>query len=218
MLYEKYRPLNYNDMIGQDRAVKVAKRLTTSPGYDRGAFWIEGSGANNSGIGKTSLANCIALSLADDFFVTRVSGREINATYVDHIRNGAGLLTWGEKRFRIWIIDEAHAITKSGVDAMLPFLEQLPVHTVIIFTTTRVVDKDLFGDDCGAFSSRTIRIKLTNQGLCECFAKRAKFIAELEELADRNKPISAYKRLVQDCKNNFRSVLQQIESGCMLTD
>ena len=101
------------------------------------------------------------------------------------------------------VIDEAHAITQGAVDLLLPFLEALPKHFVVIFTTTRAVDQGLFGDDCGPFASRTIRVKLTNQGLGKAFAQRAKAIAQREDLD--GKPIEAYERMVRDCKNNMRA-------------
>ena len=55
-LFEKYRPRMWSELVGQDRAVKLARRIIERPGFDRGAFWIEGAGQHNSGIGKTSLA------------------------------------------------------------------------------------------------------------------------------------------------------------------
>ncbi len=108
-------------------------------------------------------------------------------------------------------------MTQGAVDALLTFLEALPCHCVVIFTTTRSVDADLFGDhDSGPFSSRCHRITLTNQGLARAFAERAKRIAEAEGLDGR--PVEAYVKLVKSCNNNMRSVLQRIEAGDMLDE
>jgi DNA polymerase III gamma/tau subunit len=74
MLYQKYRPVKFDDIVGQEKAVKVARRIIERPGFDRGAFWIEASGANNSGVGKSSLANVIAHVRANDFFITEIDG------------------------------------------------------------------------------------------------------------------------------------------------
>ena len=213
-LFEKYRPRMWSELVGQDRAVKLARRIIERPGFDRGAFWIEGAGQHNSGISKTSMAWVIASTLADDFFIESVSGSDLGRTRLTDIERSAGLTTWSaDKRFRVLIVDEAHAIPPASVDRLLAFLEALPPHFVVIFTTTRAVNEDLFGDDSGPFASRCVKIRLTNQGLAEAFARRAKDIAEAEGLDGR--PIEAYVRLVRECRNNLRAVLQRVEAGEM---
>ena len=215
MLHEKYRPRVWGDLVGQDRAVKTARQLIERPGFQCGAFWIECAGENCSGTGKTSLAWLIARALADDFFIRPISGSDLTRSALRDIERSAYLTTWSDhKPFRVLIVDEAHALPASCVDALLKFLEALPTHFVVIFTTTRKVDQGLFGDDCGPFASRCYQIRLTNQGLAEAFAKRAKWIAKAEGLD--GKPMAAYVRLVQTSKNNLRAVIQRIESGAML--
>ena len=216
MLYETYRPKEWADLVGQDKAVKVARRIIGRPAFDRGAFWIECAGENNSGVGKTTLALLIARQLADEFFIEQISGAKVDRAAVKRIEQSAYLCTWGEKPFRVLIIDEAHAISQGAVDLLLPFLEALPRHCVVIFTTTRKVDEGLFGTDDGPFASRCHKVRLTNQGLAQAFAERARMIADREGLNGR--PIEDYVKLVRDCKNNFRRVLQRVEAGEMLGD
>lgn len=218
MLYQQYRPTTWDEFVGQSKAVKTVRRIIERPGFDRGVFWIEAAGANNSGVGKTSLAWLIAWALADDFFITELDGAKCSKASVADMERTAHLLTWStDKPFRAWIVNEAHAMTQGAVDALLTFLESLPAHTVIIFTTTRCVDEDLFGDhDSGPFASRCHRITLTNQGLARAFAERAKPVAESLGLDGR--PIGEYVKLFQRCKNNFRAGWQRIEAGEMVTD
>lgn len=216
-LYQKHRPTTWADYVGQDKAVSMIRRILDRPGFDRGAFWIEAAGANNSGVGKTSLAWLIARELAADFFVTEIDGARVTKSYVEEMAQAAALRTWSsDKPYRVWILNEAHAITTGAVDLFLTWLENLPAHTVVIFTTTRRVDAALFGDhDSGPFASRCFKVTLTNQGLAKPFAERAKAIAETEGLDGQ--PLPAYVKLVQGCKNNMRAVLQQIEAGAMVT-
>ncbi len=218
MLYAKYRPATWDDFVGQDKAAKRVRRIIERKDFDRGVFWIEAAGTNNSGVGKTSLAWIIARQLADDFFITELDGGRCDKRAVEDMELASRLSVWNaDKPFRVWVINEAHAMTQGAVDGLLTFLEALPCHCVVIFTTTRRVDADLFGDhDSGPFSSRCHRITLTNQGLAQAFAERAKRIAEAEGLDGQ--PVEAYVKLVKSCNNNMRSVLQRIEAGDMLDE
>ncbi len=212
MLHEKYRPREWADLVGQDKAVAIARRIIERPGFDRGAFFIDCAGSNNSGTGKSSLAWVIAGTLADPFFITEIPGAKLDKAAVAEIERSAHLCSWSaDKPFRVWIVNEAHAVTQGAVDLLLTFLEALPRHCVVIFTTTRQPDEELFGTDNGPLYSRCHCIRLTNQGIAEPFARRIKAIAEAEGLDGQ--PIEKYVALIRQCKNNMRRAIQLIEAG-----
>jgi replication-associated recombination protein RarA len=214
-LTEKYRPRSWDDLVGQDKAKGIARRLIERAGFDRGAFWIDCAGENNSGIGKSSLAWLLARTLADDWMIRDVSGSELTMTALKDFEVSAHLCAPSlVKPFRVLLVDEAHAIPAATVDRLLKFLECLPRHCAVIFTTTRKVDEGLFGDDAGPFASRCTRLRLTNQGVSEAFAARAQWIARQEDLDGA--PIEKYVKLVRECKNNMRAVVQRIEAGEMI--
>ena len=214
-LYTKYRPESWIDLVGQDKAVSVARRIIERKGFDRGAFFIDCAGSNNSGTGKSSLAWVIANTLADPFFITEIPGAKLDKLTVSDIEKSAQLCSWSsDKPFRVWIVNEAHAITQGAVDLLLTFLEALPAHCVVILTTTRQPDEDLFGTDNGPLYSRCHCLRLTNQGLAEPFAKRVKAIAEAEKLDGQ--PIEKYIALMRSCKNNMRRAIQLVEAGEMM--
>jgi len=216
MLYEKYRPRTWSEVVGQDAAVRTVRALIEAPDFDGDVFWIDAA-AGASGVGKTTIARLIGEQLADPFFVTLLPGDRCNQAAVREIERSAWTRSWSaDKPFKVWIIDEAAKLTEGAVDAFLTFLENMPPNIVIIFTTIGAIDAGLFGDDSGAFGSRCKRIKLTNQGLAKAQAKRVKEIAQLE--GKDGQPPERYERLAKDCNNNMRAQLQKVQAGAMLAE
>lgn len=207
-LSDKYRPQTWGEFLGQEKAVVKVRRITERPGFDGDAFWIVGP----SGCGKTSMAWIIARQFADPLDIIELDGE---ACAIDAVRKAADAMQYTtlSGRFRVWIVNEAQAMTPKAVQAWLTILDPLPRRTIVIFTTTED-SADLFGQFEGPFRSRCKAIPFTNQGLAQVFAEKARSIAITEGLD--GKPEAAYVRLVQKCKNNLRAVLNEIESGDML--
>lgn len=110
-----------------------------------------------------------------------------------------------DKCGRVWIVNEAHLLTPRVVGEFLTLLEALPAHVAIVFTT-KVEGDSLFSDeqiDSHPFKSRCQCIGLAQRGIAEPFAERCRAIALAEGLD--GKPVSAYVRLLQDCRNNMRA-------------
>lgn len=205
MLYEKYRPQNFQEFIGNDKAKAVVQALCNeSLATDAGlVLWIDGA----SGTGKTTLANLAAKALN----VNQLDRFEFAGDRFDHeqAKRMDELFNYGtfSGGFRAFIINEAHAITPKAVQALLIMLEKVPKRTLVAFTTT---EKSMFGAFDGPLLSRCIRIGLTNQGLAKPFAQRALEIAESEGKGGINEAKAL--RIVQDEKNNFRAVLARIQA------
>jgi DNA polymerase III delta prime subunit len=207
-LHEQYRPRTWADFIGQDKAVHSVRRIIERPDFNGDAFWVVGP----SGTGKTTLAWIVARQFAKcEIDITELDGE---ACTVDAVREASRMMRYSAMGggFRVWIVNEAQAMTAKAVQAWLTALDPVPPRVCVIFTTT-ADSADLFGEYEGPFRSRCKPVQFTNQGLAPLFAKRAREIALAENLD--GKPESAYLKLVQRCHNNMRAVLQAIEMGEM---
>ena len=210
VLHEKYRPRSLDELLGQPKAVRVVQALE-SRGYGGRAYWISGP----SGAGKTSLALILACYVADGPWIVELDASELTPARLREIEQSMFLYGCG-KGGRAYIVNEAHGLRRDTIRQLLVLLERLPAHVAWIFTTTMDGQDSLFEDqiDAHPLLSRCVVIPLTNQGLASIFAERAKAIADAEGLD--GKPLPAYVRLVRQCHNNMRAVLQRVEAGEMM--
>jgi DNA polymerase III gamma/tau subunit len=212
-LYERVRPATLDDVLGQAKAVAIARRMIAA-GVGGRAIWISGP----SGAGKTTLARIIARSIADDAAIDEYDCAD--QLGVAELRDiDARIRYYGMGRGgRAIIVNESHGLRSVSIRFLLGLLERIPPHVVFIFTTTKAGQESLFGDeiDAGPLLSRCSAITLTNQGLADALAPRLRDIAQREQLDGA--PVDAYKKLMQRCKNNIRAALCAIDAGEMLAE
>ena len=207
-LHERQRPREFDDVIGQDKAIERI-RTVGDPGGQ--TFWISGS----SGTGKTTLARIIAAQVADSFYTVEYdSADQFKQAELDSMTEFMELYSLG-RGGRAWIINEAHGLRSPIVRQLLGVIERLPEHVVLIFTTTRDGQAKLFEDDidAGPLLSRCIKVPLTNQGLAKAMAPKLRAGAEAVGL--NGKTEAEYVKLMQRCHNNVREAWSEIQSGAM---
>ncbi len=215
-LCEQYRPKTWDDFIGQDKLIKRMRFVLDRPGFGDGSgevFWISGA----SGTGKTTLAQLISRQLGVDpgasWNYTELDGDKCHADMVRQLDRRTHASSMFDE-WQVFIINEAHAMSKQAINAWLTLLERLPARWVVIFTTTENPDAELFGNFTEPLLSRAKVFEFSNQGLAKRFAERALEIARSEGLDGQ--PLPKYLRLIQDKHNNFRAALQAIDSGLMI--
>jgi replication-associated recombination protein RarA len=210
-LAEKYRPRVLSEVVGQDRACAVVRRLVDQ-GVGGRAVWFSGP----SGSGKTTLARILAGTIADEWMIAEFdSGADLTGGELSRVLETLALCGAG-KGGRAVIVNESHSLRADVIDKLKGVLERIPKHVVWCFTTTREDQEQLFEDHVGAAQllSRCIRVPLTGQGLAAAFAERVRAAAQAEGLDGR--PIGDYVKLLQKCRNNCRAAFMEVESGAML--
>src|SRR5258706_4881767 len=133
-LYRKYRPNDWDEVLGQDHVVKVLDGSINN-GKVAHAYLFSGS----RGTGKTSVARIFARALGtsenDIYEIDAASNRGIDD--IRELREDVRVLPF-ESKHKVYIIDEVHMLTKEAWGALLKTLEEPPEHAIFVLATTEL--------------------------------------------------------------------------------
>jgi DNA polymerase-3 subunit gamma/tau len=224
VLARKYRPQTFAELIGQDAMV-----TTLANAIKRGrlahAFLLTGV----RGVGKTSTARLIAKALncigpdgtggptIDPCGVCEpcraiAEGRHIDViemdaashTGVDDVREiiDASRYSAVSARFKIYIIDEVHMLSKNAFNALLKTLEEPPAHVKFLFATTEVNKVPVTVlSRCQRFDLR----RIPGEKLAEHFAR----VAEAEGVEAEPEALGLIARAAEGSARDGLSILDQ---------
>jgi DNA polymerase-3 subunit gamma/tau len=138
-LYRAYRARNFDDVIGQEH---ITKTLVNSLKNNRQshAYLLTGP----RGVGKTSVARILAHAVNDlpyDSEQLPIDIIEIDAASnrrIDEIRDikEKAFVAPVQAKYKVYIVDEVHMLTKESFNALLKTLEEPPSHVIFILATT----------------------------------------------------------------------------------
>jgi DNA polymerase-3 subunit gamma/tau len=179
VLYRKYRPTDWEEVLGQEHIVSVLTQSITNNSFAH-AYLFTGS----RGTGKTTLARIFAKSLGtspeDIIEIDAASNRGIDD--IRALREAVRSFPFSSP-YKVYIIDEVHMLSKDAFNALLKTLEEPPAHVVFILATTEL-DKvpDTILSRCQVFSFRKPTEKILTT-MVEDIAKKEKVKIDAEASA-----------------------------------
>lgn len=211
-IYERYRPKDWSEVVGQDKAMKKI-RLLVERGLEGRAILLTGE----SGQGKTTIARLIAKEVANEFATVEIDAQRLTLEMLRDFDRTCRCKPLGGGIHCI-IVNECHGLNTKVVSELQTVLESPHIqrNATFVFTTTTKGQKHLFDTkfDAIPFLSRAIQIELDWRGAELAFAIKARDVAKAEGLD--GKPLEDYLKLVTSHKCNLRAIYNDLESGCML--
>ena len=232
VLARKYRPQNFNELIGQDAMVQTLGNAIRR-GRLAHAFLMTGV----RGVGKTSTARLIAKALncigpdgqggptIDPCGVCEpcnaiAEGRHIDViemdaasnTGVDDVREIIEAVRYAavSARYKVYIIDEVHMLTRNAFNALLKTLEEPPAHVKFLFATTEVTKVPV------TVLSRCQRFDLRRISADQLGAHFAK-VVNAEEVAAEPEALALIAQAAEGSARDGLSILDQAIAHAEMT-
>ena len=221
-LYRKYRPSNFNEVIGQDIIIKTIKNEIKNNKLSH-AYIFSGP----RGTGKTSTAKIIAKTInCENPIDLMPCNKCVNCTLINNkqsidiieidaasnngvdeireLRNNVNLVPSSGK-YKIYIIDEVHMLSIGAFNALLKTLEEPPSHVIFILATTEIHKiPNTILSRCQKFDFNKISVNKIKE--------RLEYIIKEEKINIEEEAIIEIARLADGGMRDALSILDQVIS------
>ena len=221
VIARRYRPQLFEDLIGQEHVAQALMNAITTERVGH-AYLFTGA----RGVGKTSTARILAkalncqtrgptprpcnqcdvcerISSGDDVDVLEIDGASNRG--IDEIRQLRQNVTIrpGRTRFKVYIIDEVHMLTREAFNALLKTLEEPPEHVKFIFCTTEPTKVPVtILSRCQRFDFAGIR----RESIAECLRR----IVDAEGVSAEPEALDLLARRATGSMRDGQSLLEQL--------
>lgn len=220
----KWRPQKFEDVVGQEHITSTLKNAIKS-GRIAHAFLFTGP----RGVGKTTTARILAKSLncenpkdfepcnecamcksitsSQTMDIIEIDGASNRG--IDEIRTLRESVKYAPTsgKYKVYIIDEVHMLTKESFNAFLKTLEEPPSHTIFIFATTDVHKVPLtIISRCQRFDFRRIQLDVIKGMLSK--------IAEAEGISIDDKTLTTISKKADGALRDAESYFDQVVAFC----
>ena len=138
-LYRRYRPKTLSEVVGQEQVTSVLQKAIANNKIAHAYLFI-----GPRGTGKTSVARILAHEIngfkyeLEDDYIDIIEIDAASNTGVDNIRDlrEKAIIAPTKGKYKVYIIDEVHMLSKSAFNALLKTLEEPPEHVIFIMATT----------------------------------------------------------------------------------
>ncbi len=223
-LYRRYRPKTFKEIVGQEHIIQTLTNAIASGNISH-AYLFTGP----RGTGKTTTARLLAKSLncqnrkGGDYEPCNKcssceeinTGKAVDLIEIDaasnrgidemrELKEGVGFLPV-KLKYKVFIIDEAHQLTKEAANALLKTLEEPPTHAVFVLATTEAQKMiPTIASRCQRFSFRRLSIQEISH--------RLEYILRKEGIKFEQDALAAIAASANGCIRDAETLLDQAVS------
>ncbi len=215
-LTRKYRPKSFEDIVSQEHVSSTLKNAIANNRLSHAYLFC-----GPRGVGKTTMARVLARAIND--VEDNIDGEDLNKTLnifeIDAASNNKveDIHALRERvrippqngRYKVYIVDEVHMLSKSAFNALLKTLEEPPEHAIFIFATTephKILPTIL--SRCQRFDFRRIKV--------DEIVSRLRFIAQEEDIIIDDESLHVIAKKADGALRDALGIFDQAIAFCGL--